>query len=199
MKRLLKYLQNYKIQCVLALLFKMLEATFELFVPLVIAALIDRISDSGLTGDRSFIIRCFGLLILLGTVGLVSSCTAQFFAAKAATGFSKELRHDLFKTLLDLNFTQIDNLGTSTMITRMTADVNTAQNAVNMFLRLFLRSPFIVAGAVVMAFTIDIRAGLLFIAVVAVLALVVVLIMRYNIPMLKKVQGNLDDVLTLTR
>ena len=199
MKRLLKYLQNYKIQCVLAPLFKMLEATFELFVPLVIAALIDRISDSGLTGDRSFIIRCFGLLILLGTVGLVSSCTAQFFAAKAATGFSKELRHDLFKTLLDLNFTQIDNLGTSTMITRMTADVNTAQNAVNMFLRLFLRSPFIVAGAVVMAFTIDIRAGLLFSAVVAVLALVVVLIMRYNIPMLKKVQGNLDDVLTLTR
>nr|MCR4595425.1 ABC transporter ATP-binding protein [Lachnospiraceae bacterium] len=199
MKRLLIYLKNYKIQCVLAPLFKMLEALFELFVPLVIAALIDRISDYSASGDADYIIRCFVLLILLGVVGLISSCTAQFFAARAATGFSKELRHDLFATLLNLDYPQIDGLGTSTMITRMTADVNTAQNGVNMFLRLFLRSPFIVAGAVVMAFTIDVRSALIFVAVVAVLFVTVGLIMRYNIPMLKRVQSKLDRVLNFTR
>lgn len=199
MKRLLRYLKNYKIQCVLAPLFKMLEALFELFVPLVIAALIDRISDYSASGDAGFVVRCFILLIILGVVGLISSCTAQFFAARAATGFSKELRHDLFATLLDLDYPQIDGLGTSTMITRMTADVNTAQNGVNMFLRLFLRSPFIVAGAVVMAFTIDVRSALIFVAVVAVLFVTVGLIMRYNIPMLKRVQSKLDKVLDFTR
>lgn len=199
MKRLLRYLKNYKIQCVLAPLFKMLEALFELFVPLVIAALIDRISDYSASGDAGFVVRCFVLLIILGVVGLISSCTAQFFAARAATGFSRELRHDLFATLLNLDYPQIDGLGTSTMITRMTADVNTTQNGVNMFLRLFLRSPFIVAGAVVMAFTIDVRSALIFVAVVAVLFTVVGLIMRYNIPMLKRVQSKLDRVLRFTR
>lgn len=199
MKRLLRYLKNYKIQCVLAPLFKMLEALFELFVPLVIAALIDRISDYSASGDAGFVLRCFVLLIILGVVGLISSCTAQFFAARAATGFSKELRHDLFATLLNLDYPQIDGLGTSTMITRMTADVNTTQSGVNMFLRLFLRSPFIVAGAVVMAFTIDVRSALIFVAVVAVLFVVVGLIMRYNIPMLKRVQSKLDRVLNFTR
>ena len=199
MKRLLKYLKNYKVQCVLAPLFKMLEALFELFVPLVIASLIDRISGYSAADDGSFIIRSFILLIVLGAVGLISSCTAQFFAARAATGFSKELRHDLFKSLLDLDYSHIDSLGTSTMITRMTADVNTAQNGVNMFLRLFLRSPFIVAGAVIMAFTIDAKSALIFVGVVAVLFVVVGLIMRYNIPMLKRVQLRLDKILNLTR
>lgn len=199
MKRLFRYLKNYKIQCVLAPLFKMLEATFELFVPLVIASLIDRISGYSATGDGGFVLRSFVLLIGLGVVGLISSCTAQFFAARAATGFSKELRHDLFATLLDLDYSRIDGLGTSTMITRMTADVNTTQSGVNMFLRLFLRSPFIVAGAVVMAFTIDVRSSLIFVAVVAVLFVTVGLIMRYNIPMLKRVQSRLDNVLNLTR
>jgi len=199
MKRLLRYLKNYRIQCVLAPLFKMLEATFELFVPLVIASLIDRISGYSASGDGSFVLRSFILLIILGVVGLISSCTAQYFAARAATGFSKELRHDLFATLLSLDYSRIDGLGTSTMITRMTADVNTAQSGVNMFLRLFLRSPFIVAGAVVMAFTIDVRSALIFVAVVAVLFVTVGLIMRYNIPMLRRVQSKLDRVLTLTR
>lgn len=199
MKRLLRYLNNYKKESVLSPLFKMLEAAFELVVPLVIAAMIDRITGYSGGGDRTFILRSFSLLILLGIVGLISSCTAQYFAAKAATGFSMELRHDLFKHLLSLGFSEIDSLGTSTMITRMTADVNTVQNGVNMFLRLFLRSPFIVAGAVVMAFTIDFNAALLFVAVVAVLFVAVGLIMRSNIPMLKKVQGKLDEVLNLTR
>lgn len=199
MKRLLRYLRNYRIQCVLAPLFKMLEATFELFVPLVIADLIDRITLSSGTGDHSFIARYFLLLIILGIVGLISSCTAQYFAARAATGFAGELRSDLFNSLLKMNFSQIDRLGTSTMITRMTADVNTAQNGVNMFLRLFLRSPFIVAGAVVMAFTIDVPSALLFLGVVTVLGIVVVLIMRYNIPMLARVQKGLDGILRLTR
>ena len=183
----------------LAPLFKMLEAAFELFVPLVIASLIDRISGYSVSGDGSFVLRSFILLIILGIVGLISSCTAQFFAARAATGFSKELRHDLFATLLDLDYSRIDGLGTSTMITRMTADVNTTQSGVNMFLRLFLRSPFIVAGAVFMAFTIDAGSALIFVAVVAVLFITVGLIMRYNIPMLKRVQSKLDRVLTLTR
>ncbi|MCR5503169.1 MAG: ABC transporter ATP-binding protein/permease [Lachnospiraceae bacterium] len=199
MKRLLKYLHNYRKESILAPLFKMLEAAFELFVPLVIAALIDRITDFSQTGDRSFILKCFALLLILGLVGLVSSCTAQYFAAKAATGFSKELRHDLFAHLLSLGYPEIDRLGTSTMITRMTADVNTAQNGVNMFLRLFLRSPFIVAGAVVMAFTIDAFSAGLFVGVVILLFLAVGLIMRSNIPLLKKVQTKLDGVLNLTR
>lgn len=200
MKRLIRYLKNYRLQCVLAPLFKMLEATFELFVPLVIASLIDYISAPASSGAGSgFIFKCFALLIALGVVGLISSCTAQFFAARAATGFSRELRHDLFKSLLSLNHSQIDNLGTSTMITRMTADVNTAQNGVNMFLRLFLRSPFIVAGAVIMAFTIDAKSALAFLVVVAILFAAVGLIMKLNIPMLKKVQSRLDRILGLTR
>ena len=179
----------------------MLEASFELIVPLVIAEMIDKgIADGSLSsGDRGLLIRCFLMLIALGLVGLISSCTAQYFAAKAATGFSTGLRHDLFKHLLSLDFSKIDDIGTSTMITRMTSDVNTVQNCVNMFLRLFLRSPFIVAGAMVMAFTIDFKAALVFVVVIAILAVVVGLIMKTNIPMLRKVQGALDGVLNLTR
>ena len=174
----------------------MLEAVFELTVPLVVAQMIDRGIASG---SFESIVRSFGVLILLGIIGLIVSCTAQFFAAKAATGFSKELRHDLFKHILSLGFSEIDGVGTSTLITRMTSDVNILQNGVNMFLRLFLRSPFIVAGAMIMAFTIDFWAALIFVAVIALLGIVVGLVMRTNIPLLKKAQNKLEEVLMLVR
>ena len=201
MKKLLKYLRNYKKESILSPLFKMLEASFELIVPLVVAGMIDRGIGSGLSanGDTSYLIRCFFILIALGLIGFICACTAQYFAAKAATGFSTGLRHDLFRHLLGLSYSSIDNIGTSTMITRMTSDVNTIQNGVNMFLRLFLRSPFIVLGAMVMAFTIDIKAASIFVVVIAILSIVVFIVMRTNIPMLKKVQGLLDSVLNLTR
>ncbi|MCR4990286.1 MAG: ABC transporter ATP-binding protein/permease [Lachnospiraceae bacterium] len=197
MRKLLKYLKKYRIESALAPLFKMLEAVFELIVPLVVASMIDNGIGNG--GNGTHILKCFALMIVLGVVGLVAACTAQFFAAKAATGFSKDLRSDLFRHILSLNFRSIDNAGTSTLITRMTADVNTVQNGVNMFLRLFLRSPFIVTGAMVMAFFIDVKSALIFVAVIAVLSLTVALIMSSNIPLLKKVQSKLDDVLNLTR
>ncbi len=196
MKRLLIYLKDYKKECILAPLFKMLEASFELFVPLVIAAIIDQ----GIGGnDSGYIYRSCGLLVILGLIGLICAVTAQFFAAKAAVGFSTGLRHDLFKHLMGLSYSKIDTLGTSTMITRMTSDVNQAQTGVNMFLRLFLRSPFVVFGAMLMAFTIDVKAALVFVGVILLLFLVVGLIMKYNIPMLKTVQKRLDTVLSLTR
>ena len=196
MKRLLVYLKDYKKECVLAPLFKMFEAVFELIVPLVIAYMI----DSGIgTGSNSVIVRSFVILIILGITGLVVSCTAQYFAAKAATGFSKDLRHDLFKHILMFGFSEIDNIGTSTMITRMTSDVNILQSGVNMFLRLFLRSPFIVTGAMIMAFTIDVKSAMIFVLVIALLFAVVFIIMKTNIPMLKAAQRRLDDVLRLVR
>lgn len=196
MRKLLKYLTKYRKESIMSPLFKMLEACFELTVPLVISSMIDR----GIGGeDSGYVIKCFAILIALGLIGLLASVTAQFFAAKAATGFATGLRHDLFRHLMSLNYSSIDNLGTSAMITRMTTDVNTTQNGVNMFLRLFLRSPFIVIGATVMAFTINVKAALIFVGVVALLSLVVFLIMKTNIPMLKKTQGVLDDVLNLTR
>lgn len=154
MRKLLIYLKDYKKETVCAPLFKMLEATFELFVPLVMAAII----DTGIKGGEvSYVLRMGLLLIALGLIGLVCSITAQYFAAKAAVGFSTGLKHALFGHIQSLSFTEIDTLGTSTMITRMTSDVNQVQNGVNMVLRLFLRSPFIVFGAMVMAFTIDVR------------------------------------------
>lgn len=196
MKRLLRYLNNYKKECVLAPLFKMLEASFELIVPLVVASLI----DVGIANnDMKYIYLCIGGMIFLGFVGLLSSCTAQYFAAKAATGFSSELRQDLFAHLMSLSFKEIDNIGTSTMITRMTSDVNQAQTGVNMFLRLFLRSPFVVFGAMIMAFTIDFKSALIFVYVIIVLFAVVGFIMKKNIPMLKNVQSLLDRILLLTR
>ncbi len=196
MKRLIHYLENYKKECVMAPLFKMLEAVFELIVPLVIAYMI----DSGIKyNDSGVIVRSFGILAVLAVTGLIVSCTAQFFAAKAATGFSKELRHDLFEHILSFGFSEIDSVGTSAMITRQTADVNILQNGVNMFLRLFLRSPFIVAGAVIMAFTIDAKCAFIFVLVVAALAVVVTFIMKSNIPLLKEAQKKLDDVLRLVR
>lgn len=196
MRKLLVYLRDYKKETVLAPLFKMLEATFELFVPLVMANIVDygiRETDTG------FVLRMGLLLVVLGLVGLLCSITAQYFAARAAVGFSTKLKHALFDHIQSLSFTEIDTLGTSTLITRMTSDVNQVQNGVNMVLRLFLRSPFIVFGAMIMAFTIDVRAALIFVVTIPVLALVVFGIMMITMPMYRKVQAGLDAVLGVTR
>ncbi|MBD5475626.1 MAG: ABC transporter ATP-binding protein [Lachnospiraceae bacterium] len=196
MKKLLVYLNDYRKETVLAPLFKMLEATFELFVPLVMAAIIDQ----GIGGsDVPYVLRMGGLLISLGVIGLVCSITAQYYAAKAAVGFSTKLKHALFEHIQGLSFTEIDTLGTSTMITRMTSDVNQAQNGVNMVLRLFLRSPFIVFGAMIMAFTIDVKAAFIFVVTIPLLSVVVFGIMMLTMPMYKKVQAGLDSVLGATR
>lgn len=191
MKQLLIYLKQYKKECVLAPLFKMLEAIFELLVPLVMAAVIDRgIAEK----DISYIIKMCLVMVLLGVVGLVCSVTAQYFSAKAAAGFGTGVRHALFDHIQKMSFTNLDHIGTSALITRMTSDVNQAQSGVNMVLRLFLRSPFIVAGAMVMAFTIDVKSALLFVVTIPLLSAVVFGVMRVSIPLYKKVQGKLDEV-----
>ncbi len=196
MKRLLIYLKDYKKECVLAPLFKMLEASFELFVPLVIASII----DAGIAGNnKGILVRDFTILVLLGLIGLSVSVIAQFFSAKAAVGFATKVRHHLFEHLMGLSFTEIDTIGTATMITRMTSDVNQAQTGVNMFLRLFLRSPFVVFGAMIMAFTIDVKCALYFVFAIVGLSIVVFYIMALNIPMMKEVQKKLDEVLRRTR
>ncbi|WP_054740904.1 ABC transporter ATP-binding protein [Cellulosilyticum ruminicola] len=196
MKKLLIYLKDYKKECVLAPLFKMLEASFELFVPLVVAAIIDK----GIAGRNvGYIIRMCLILVLLALIGLACSVTAQYFSAKAAVGFGTGVRQALFKHLLSLSFTEVDTLGTATMMTRMTSDVNQAQNGVNMVLRLFLRSPFVVLGATVMAFTIDARSAVIFVVAIILLSIVIFGIMLINIPMLKAVQQRLDQVLGTTR
>ena len=196
MKRLLIYLRDYKKECVLAPLFKMLEASFELFVPLVIASMI----DVGIAGNnKPLLIRDFFLLILLGLIGLSVAVTAQYFSAKAAIGFATKLRHHLFSHLMGLSYNEIDHIGTSTMITRMTSDVNQAQTGVNMFLRLFLRSPFVVFGAMIMAFTIDVKCAMYFVFAIIGLSIVVFTIMAFSIPMMKDVQKKLDTVLLHTR
>lgn len=196
MKKLLVYLEDYKKESVFAPLFKMLEATFELFVPLVMAAIIDQGIREANVG---FVLLRGLLLVALGLVGLACSITAQYFAAKAAVGFSTKLKHALFEHIQSLSFTEIDTMGTSTLITRMTSDVNQVQNGVNMVLRLFLRSPFIVFGAMIMAFTIDVRAAFIFAITIPVLAVVVFGIMMITMPMYRKVQAGLDAVLGATR
>jgi len=196
MKKLLVFLKDYKKETVLAPLFKMLEAGFELFVPLVMAAVIDRgIAQS----DVPYVLKMGGALVLLGLVGLTCSITAQYFAAKAAVGFSTKMKHALFEHIQELSFSEMDTLGTSTMITRMTSDANQVQNGINMVLRLFLRSPFIVFGAMVMAFTIDVRAALIFVVTIPLLSVVVFGIMMITMPLYKKVQAGLDKVLGKTR
>lgn len=196
MKRLMIYLKDYKKESVLAPLFKLLEAFFELLVPLVMANIIDR----GIANEDMGYIGKMGLCLLaLGIVGLVSSITAQFFAAKAAVGFSAQLRQALFDHIQGLNFTNVDRTGTSTMITRMTSDINQVQSGVNMMLRLFLRSPIIVFGAMIMAFTIDVKSALVFVVAIPLLAIVVFGIMLCTIPLYKKVQSRLDRVLGITR
>lgn len=196
MKSLMKYLKDYKKECVLSPLFKLLEATFELFVPLVMAAVIDKGIGHA---DKPYIVKMCLVLISLGIIGLVCSITAQFFAAKAAVGFATKLRHSLFGHIQSLSFSEIDTLGTSTLITRMTSDVNQVQNGVNLVLRLLLRSPFVVVGAMVMAFTIDVKAALIFVVAIPLLCIVVFAIMFVSIPLYKKVQAGLDRVLLGTR
>ena len=196
MKKLLKYITEYRKECILGPLFKLLEACFDLTVPLVMAWLIDRgISQN----DVPYIWKMGGLLLILAAIGLTCSITAQYFAAKAAVGFATKLRHAVFKHIESLSFTEMDEAGTSMMITRMTSDINQVQSGTNLALRLFLRSPFIVFGAAVMAFTIDVKAALVFAVVIPLLALVVFGIMLIPMPMYQKVQGHLDRLLGVTR
>jgi len=196
MKSLLKYIKDYRKESILAPLFKMLEASFELLVPLVMAAIIDNgIANS----DTSYILKMGGVLVLLAAVGLASSVTAQYFSAKAAVGFATKLRNALFSHIHGLSYTELDTIGTSTLITRMTSDVNQIQNGVNLTLRLLLRSPFIVFGAMVMAFTVDVRAALIFVVTIPLLAIVVFGIMLASMPLYKKVQAALDKILGRTR
>lgn len=197
MRKLLKYLKGYKLQSVLAPLFKLLEACFELFVPFIVAAII----DNGINGGQGagYIIKACTILVALGVVGLISAVAAQYFAAKAAVGFSKELRHDLFKKTQELSYSQIDGVGTGRLITRMTSDVNQIQSGVNLVLRLFMRSPFIVFGAMIMAFLISTTAGIVFAVTIAVLCAVVFTIMCVSIPLYRRVQSNLDGVTVATR
>ena len=196
MKSLLVYLKDYKKETILAPLFKMLEASFELFVPLVMAAVI----DVGIAGeDRPYIVEMCLVLIALGIVGLVCSITAQYFSAKAAAGFGTGVRHALFAHIQSFTFTEVDTLGSSTLITRMTSDVNQAQAGVNIVLRLFLRSPFIVFGAMVMAFTVDVKSAVIFVVVIPLLSLIIFGIMLITMPLYRKVQSHLDSVLLTTR
>ena len=196
MKRIWMYLSAYKKECVFAPLFKMLEALFELFVPLVVSAII----DTGIgNADKGYIVKMSLLLVTLAVIGLTCAITAQYFAAKAAVGCATGMRHHLFKHIQSLSFTEMDTIGTSTLITRMTSDINQVQNGVNLVLRLFLRSPFIVFGAMIMAFTIDVKAALVFAVAIPVLAVIVFGIMLSTRPLYKKVQAGLDKILGITR
>lgn len=196
MKQILKYLKEYKKECICAPLFKLLEASFELIVPLVMAAII----DNGIAAsDKPYIWKMGGVLVLLAAVGLVSSVTAQYFAAKAAVGFSTKLRHILFEKIESLSFSKMDTVGTSTLITRMTSDINQVQSGVNLVLRLFLRSPFIVFGAMAMAFTVNVRAAMVFVVTIPLLSIVVFSVMAASLPLYKKVQSSLDTVLSHTK
>ena len=196
MKKLLVYLKDYKKESVLGPLFKLLEASFELIVPLVIAAII----DTGVAnGDRGYVMKMCMVLVLLAVIGLTCSITAQYFAAKAAVGFSTKLRHALFEHIQTLSFSEMDTVGTSTLITRMTSDINQVQNGMNLVLRLFLRSPFIVFGAMIMAFTVDVKAALVFVVTIPLLSVVVFGVMLVSIPLYKRVQNALDKVLGITR
>ena len=192
----MKYMKGYGKECVLGPLFKLLEAAFELLVPLVVA----KIMDEGIaSGNSGYIVNMCLVMVTLGVIGLVCAVTAQFFAAKAAVGFATRLRHQVMSHILKLSYTQIDTLGTSTMVTRLTSDINQVQNGVNLTLRLLLRSPFVVFGAMIMAFTIDARAALVFVGVIPVLCVVVFGIMLITMPMYKRVQTALDGVTSATR
>ncbi len=196
MKKLLVYLKDYKKESILAPLFKMLEASFELIVPLVVTAII----DVGIANrDSGYILRMCLVMVALGLIGLLCSVTAQYFAAKAAVGFGSKVRHQLFAHIQTFSFSEIDQTGTATLITRMTSDINQLQSGVNMALRLFLRSPFIVFGAMVMAFTIDVKAVMIFVVTIPLLSLVVFGVMAVSIPLYRKVQERLDKVLGITR
>ena len=196
MKRLGKYFQGYKVRTVTAPLFKCLEACLELLVPLVVAGMIDH----GIReGDSAYVLKMAGVLLLLAVIGLVCSITAQYFAARVAIHVGTGLRRDLFHKILSLGYAEIDEAGTSTLITRMTSDINQVQNGINMFLRLFMRSPFIVFGAMAMAFTVDGKAAILFAVTIPVLSIIVFSIMLCSMPLYKKVQRQLDRVVLMTR
>ncbi len=196
MFKITNYLKEYKKESIIAPMFKMLEASFELFVPLVMAAIV----DTGIRNqDKNYIIKMGVVLVLLGIIGLICSVTAQYFAAKAAVGFGKSVRKDLFAHINFFSYTELDQAGTSTLITRMTNDINQLQSGVNMFLRLFLRSPFIVVGAMIMAFTVDVQAALVFVVAIPLLSIVVFGIMLKSIPLYERVQKALDRVLLMTR
>lgn len=195
MKKLLVYLRGYRKECVLAPLFKMLEATFELIVPLIVASIIDR----GIPDNQGYIVRMCLCLVALGGIGLAAAVAAQYFSARAAIGFATGVRHGLMRHIQSLSYTELDQLGTSTLVTRMTSDVNQMQTGVNMTLRLLLRSPFVVFGAMIMAFTIDTRCAMIFVGVIAVLLVIVFGIMALTIPMYRRVQGQLDQVTAATR
>ena len=196
MKKILKYMRGFGKECALGPLFKLLEATFELFIPLVVASIVD---EGILSGDNGYIVKMCGVMIALGIIGLICAVTAQYFAARAAVGFSGRLRHAVLSHILGLSYSQIDRLGTSTMVTRMTADIEQVQNGVNLTLRLLLRSPFVVFGAMIMAFTIDFQAALVFAGVIPILCVIVFGIMLVTMPMHKRVQGSLDAVTSSTR
>ena len=196
MKKLLPFLREYRLESFLAPLFKMLEAVFELIVPLVVASIIN---DGIRQGNMTFVLSRCAILVILAVVGMTASITAQYFAAKAATGFATNVRHALFDKIQTFSFNEFDRLGTSTLITRMTNDVNQAQSTVNMVLRLFLRSPFIVVGALVMAMLINAKISLIFLLVIALLSVVVTVIMKVTVPMYRNVQNTLDDVTLMTR
>lgn len=196
MKKLFRYMRGYGKECVLGPLFKLLEASFELLVPLVVASIVDKGIGNG---DGRYVLRMCLVMILLGVVGLVCAVTAQYFAARAAVGVAARLRHAVMEHILGLSYTELDTLGTSTMVTRMTSDINQVQNGVNLTLRLLLRSPFVVFGAMIMAFTIDVQAALVFVGVIPALCLVVFGIMLVTMPMYKKVQSGLDQVTAATR
>ncbi len=196
MRKLLKYFKGYKLESILGPLFKLLEASFELFVPLVMAQII----DVGIKNrDMGYIFRMGGVLVLLGVVGLTCSLTAQYFSAKAAVGIGTMLRNDLFRHINTLSYKEIDTIGTSTLVTRMTSDINQVQSGINLVLRLFLRSPFIVFGAMVMAFTINFKAAMIFVVTIPLLSVVVFGVMLISMPLYKKVQKQLDQVLLTTR
>ncbi|MDD7209436.1 MAG: ABC transporter ATP-binding protein [Lachnospiraceae bacterium] len=196
MKNLLYFLKNYKKESILAPLFKMLEAFFELFVPLVVASIIDK---GIVSGDREHVVKMCLVMFLLAAIGLTCSITAQYFAAKAAVGAASEMRSTLFSHIQSLGYQEFDTIGTSSLITRMTSDINQVQNGINLVLRLFLRSPFIVFGAMIMAFTIDVKAALIFLFVIILLSIVIFGVMFLTRPMYKKVQAALDQILNTTR
>ena len=196
LKRLLKYITEFKKECVLGPLFKLLEATFELFIPLVVASIVDRGIGGG---DSGYVLKMCLVMIALGIIGLICSVTAQFFSAKAAVGFAARLRHAVMEKILSLSYSQMDALGTSTMVTRMTSDINQVQSGVNLTLRLLLRSPVGVFGAMIMAFTIDVQAAMIFVGVIPILCLVVFGIMLITMPLYRRVQDGLDRVTSATR
>ena len=196
MKMIMRFLKDYKKECVLAPLFKMLEAIFELFVPLVVSSVIDK---GIVNADKGYIMQMCFMLILLAIIGLVCAITAQYFSAKAAVGAATGMRHSLFAHIQTFSFTEMDTLGTSTLVTRMTSDINQVQNGINMVLRLFLRSPFIVFGAMIMAFTIDVKAAMIFVVAIILLSIVVFGVMFITKPLYKKVQSGLDTILGTTR